>query len=69
MLEGGGNVKMTVQEARKLAGQLGYRLEKVRGEDKWIVRDLYTDFALVTSTSGKTFAETVRWLERAKRGQ
>lgn len=60
---------MSVSAARQLAEELGYRLEKVRGEDTWIVRDLFTDVALVTSTSGKTFAETVKWLQRARADQ
>lgn len=60
---------MSVREARRLAEELGYRLEKVRGKDTWIVRDLFTDAALVTSTSGRTFAETVKWLEKARRAK
>lgn len=59
--------KMTVREARQLAEELGYRLEKVEGEDQWIVRDLYSDTAVVRAAYGMTFAETVGWLERAQR--
>src|SRR5438876_2918168 len=34
---------VTVAEARELAEQLGYRIEKYRGEDKWLIRDPNTD--------------------------
>jgi hypothetical protein len=61
---------MKVREARELAERLGYRLEKVRGRDVWIVRDLYSDVAVRTGKSGFTFTETVRWLRREEsRGQ
>lgn len=56
---------MTVGEARRLAEELGYRLEKVRGEDRWLIRDLHTD---VRVAHGLTFAGVVQWLEGSKRG-
>jgi hypothetical protein len=52
-----------VAEARELAERLGYRIEKHRGEDKWLIRDLHTD---VRVAHGLTFAGTVAWLERAR---
>jgi hypothetical protein len=39
---------MKVREAHELAERLGHRLEKVRGRDVWIVRDLYSDVAVRT---------------------
>jgi hypothetical protein len=55
---------MKVTEARELAERLGYRIEKHRGEDKWIIRNLHTD---VRVAHGLTFASTVAWLERVGR--
>jgi hypothetical protein len=56
-----------VRDGRELAVRLGYRLEKVRGEDVWVVRDLRHGGR--AARGGRTFAEIVRWLERAERGR
>jgi len=55
---------MKVTEARELAERLGFRIEKHRGEDKRIIRNLHTD---VRVAHGLTFASTVAWLERVSR--
>ncbi len=60
---------MAVRTARSLAEDLGYRLEKVRGQDRWIVRDLHSGISLVSAAYGMTFGETVRWLERRSRAR
>jgi len=56
--------RMKVTEARELAERLGFRIEKHRGEDKRIIRNLHTD---VRVAHGLTFASTVAWLERVSR--
>jgi hypothetical protein len=59
----------SVRDARSRAERLGYRLEKVRGRDVWIVRDLYSDVAVVTAGNGLSFDQIVRWLHRAEQSQ
>ena len=48
-------------EARALALKLGYRLEKYEGQDKYLIRDAFTD---VRVAHGLTFTAVVGWLER-----
>jgi hypothetical protein len=50
-------------EARALALELGYRLEKYVGEDKYLIRDAFTD---VRVAKGLTFEAVVGWLERER---
>jgi hypothetical protein len=50
--------------ARELAERLGYRFEKVRSEDRYIVRDFHRDIRIA---HGLTYTGLVEWLEQARR--
>jgi hypothetical protein len=57
---------MKVSEARELAEALGLRVEKVRGEDAWIVRDLHTDVRVAHRLTFNALVDLLR-REEAKR--
>lgn len=52
----------TVADVRERALRLGYRLEHVETEDRWLRHDLAT--GRLVGGSGMTWASVVRWVER-----
>jgi hypothetical protein len=55
-------MKLTVQEVRDRAMKLGYRLEKVEGEDRWLRHDVHS--GRLVGGSGMTWKSVLAWLER-----
>ena len=55
-------VKPSVQDLRDRAMRLGYRLEKIQTEDRWLRHDVHS--GRLVGGSGMTGRSVLAWLER-----
>lgn len=55
-------MKPRVEDTRERALRLGFRLEHVETEDRWLRHDLAT--GRLVCGSGMTYASVLRWLDR-----